>query len=339
MHLSRAARRNQCNDARATLEHSAGGACDGLNCRLDVAAEKDVSKVESLPLSVSLLFLSQMRVDVQSSQQLDAFKTNFLLETRRQNRTIESYPQRPTPLIQLQKIGQNLNRHTKAFTCLHRHSSGSDCDILHLSATPGGFLQAALRKNPRAHRLGYTLPVVQGGHRLLIAEQSRLTVAEADITMLAQDMGIDTRLESHLDLAYSQPRQFTAVSLFDLIICGGQAFPTHVRLLWREKREARRLSATRMGLALDYVKPGNTIIILSQKLVAWRTVSLIHAISTLALVRLFKPPKSHAKLSSCYFVILNAKGVRSSVEQLEYSKRGCTNLEARGTLRHRFFSP
>lgn len=209
----------------------------------------------------------------------------------------------------MKNIARDMHRDTTAFAC--RNSRDSDGGILDLCAAPGGFLHVALRMNPRARAVGYTLPTAQGGHQILIPQQPHLTVREVDVTMLAHDIGVDSIPPTHPDSANFLPRQLPTARSFSLVICDGQVLRTHTRASWRERREA-----TRLTLALRQVKADGTIIMLLHKVEAWRTVSLIYALSRIADIRLFKPSRSHAKRSSFYMVAMNVQVAQTAMDKL-----------------------
>jgi hypothetical protein len=109
---------------------------------------------------------------------------------------------------------------------------------------PGGFLATALRLNPRACALGFSLPPSEGGHKVLLPEDPNIEVRFLDITMLAADMGVSDIPPENPEAKSFFPRPFNPGQVFDLVLCDGQVLRTHVRACYRETREASRLTLT-----------------------------------------------------------------------------------------------
>jgi len=127
-----------------------------------------------------------------------------------------------------------------------------------------------------------------------MAKGTNLSVLFADITMFAAEFGVETIPDDHpdaksfsLDLPYFDSR-------YDLVFCGGAVLRTQERAPYREKVESARLT-------------------LSQLIFAFRRMrQIIHTMSALADIQLFKPQKKHAIKSSFYLI---AKNVRSETRE------------------------
>lgn len=198
----------------------------------------------------------------------------------------------------MQEIGEEMYRLTGAL----RISGSNKPTILDMCMAPGGFLVTALDKNPGACALALSLPISQGGHKVLLPESPDLTVDFLDITMLAADMGVTDIPADHPDADNILPQRFDPCQLFDLVLCDGQVLRTHVRAAYREMREARRLTVTQLAIGLEHVRNGGTMIVLLHKLEAKDNVSLLYTFSKFSSIKLFKPKRHHAKRSSFYMI-------------------------------------
>lgn len=199
--------------------------------------------------------------------------------------------------VMMQKIAKQLHRSTRALTV-----SGSPGRILDLCMAPGGFLNVALKFNPDSSALAFSLSPSSGGHEVLLPTNANVAVNFLDITMLAAEMGVTDIPVDHPDIENFLPRTFSSDDSFDLILCDGQVLRTHTRASYREAREARRLAASQLVLALERVRPGGTMIVLLHRVELWSTVFLLHKFSKFSSLMLFKPTAGHAKRSSFYMV-------------------------------------
>ncbi|QPH17620.1 hypothetical protein C2857_002489 [Epichloe festucae Fl1] len=206
----------------------------------------------------------------------------------------------------MKRIGQELHRSTNAFLVGREHAS--EARILDLCMAPGGFLETSMRHNPGSSALAFSLPVSMGGHQVLLPGDLSVEKRFLDITMLAEDMGVDTIPPGHPDADAFLARQLTGDQLFDLVICDGQTLRTHVRSSYRERTEAARLMAVQLALGLEHLRPGGTMVVLLHKLDAWRTAKLLWDFQKFSSVKLLKPTAGHTKRSSFYMV---AAGVQS----------------------------
>ncbi|KAL4805722.1 hypothetical protein BDV18DRAFT_152457 [Aspergillus unguis] len=184
--------------------------------------------------------------------------------------------------------------------------------ILDMCMAPGGFLATALRFNPEARALGFSLPKCNGGHNVLLPKHPNVTLKFLDITMLATDMGLTDYPCDHPDAGNFLPSQFKPKHSFDLVLCDGQVLRNHERAAYREHREASRLTLAQLTLGLEHIKPGGTMIVLLYKVEAPHTVQLLYTFEKFALVRLYKPPRIHAKRSSFYMLATN---IRANCEE------------------------
>lgn len=205
----------------------------------------------------------------------------------------------------MENIGDDMHQLTGVFQIEspdpRKHS------ILDMCMAPGGFLATALRINPRARVLGFSLPKSNGGHIVLLPRNHNVTLKFLDITMLAADMGLTDIPYDHPDAGNFLPSQFKSKQRFNLALCDGQVLRHHERAAYRENREARRLTLVQLALGLEHIKPGGTMIVLLHKAEAPDTVQLLHTFEKFASVRLYKPTKSHAKRSSFYMLATNIR--------------------------------
>lgn len=212
----------------------------------------------------------------------------------------------------MQKIGSQLQDAVSVFKIV---SNGKDDPwILDMCMAPGGFLNIALQYNPKAKAVAFSLPVVDGGHKCLLPKTTRLEKHFVDITMLAADMGIANVPPDHPEADKFLSRPLIDERMFDLVLCDGQVLRNQELAPYREKSEARRLTASQLVLGLKRLRPGGTIIFLMHKVEAWRSIQTLYTFSRFADVVLHKPTAGHAKRSSFYLI---AKNVQSdSLEAL-----------------------
>lgn len=205
----------------------------------------------------------------------------------------------------MKDIGNDMHQLTGAFQI---KSLGPDKQsILDMCMAPGGFLATALRVNPEARALGFSLPKSNGGHKVLLPKYPNVTLKFLDITMLAADMGLTDIPCDHPDARNFISSQFEPAQRFDLVLCDGQVLRNHDRAAYREHREASRLTLAQLTIGLEHVKPGGTMIVLLHKVESIHTVQLLYAFEKFAAVRLYKPTRTHAKRSSFYMLATNIR--------------------------------
>ncbi|KAL6897677.1 hypothetical protein GGI43DRAFT_424025 [Trichoderma evansii] len=175
--------------------------------------------------------------------------------------------------------------------------------ILDFCTAPGGFLESAIKINFGARATAFSLPPTQGGHEIIMPLDSSVAFKYADVTMFAGDMGYtDVPAENPDAENFVLERSVRPEQRFHLVFCDGQVLRTHVRAAYRERWEARRLTATQLAIGLEHVSPGGTMVVLLHKLDAPDTASLLYTFSKFSTIQLFKPKKAHAKRSSFYMV-------------------------------------
>jgi 23S rRNA U2552 (ribose-2'-O)-methylase RlmE/FtsJ len=218
----------------------------------------------------------------------------------------------------MQQIGDELEEQTHALSRVSE--AAEDIKILDLCMAPGGYSASALKYNPSATAFGITLPLAQGGHKVLLKPS---TVLYLDITMLAKEFGVDDPPHSHPEHKNFLTQRPYSNHKFNLIFCDGQVLRTHRRAEYREPHEARRLTVSQLILALQRILPGGTMIILLHKAESWNTVELLYQFARFSSISLFKPRQKHALRSSFYLIAKDvqpdAEAAKSAVEKWKRS--------------------
>lgn len=216
----------------------------------------------------------------------------------------------------MQRIAEENQRTTGAFT-IRSHGDNNEGKpmILDMCAAPGLYLQYALKTNPGAGALGFSLPRDQGGHEVVLETSDTVRIKFLDITMLAADMGLSAEdiPADHPDSGnFLTEAQLQPDQTFDLVLCDGQVLRTHEphRAAYRREqsaREPRRLTLTQLTIGLEHLRPGGTMVVLLHRLEAWDTVLLLRVFTGFSTVRLFKPRGGHAKRSSFYMIATDVR--------------------------------
>lgn len=182
--------------------------------------------------------------------------------------------------------------------------------VLAFGFAPGGFVQKALKLNPNAQVTGITLGDKFCGIPVLVKDK-RLTFHPADITLMAGDMGMlpDQIPADHPDAMNFLPRLIRPTATFDLVTAEGGVLRPHQALLGshRELREAHRLKASQLALAVLRVKKGGSMIVLLHKPETWNSLTLFYTFSKFAQIQLFKPSQQHQYKSSFYMIAKNVQ--------------------------------
>jgi 23S rRNA U2552 (ribose-2'-O)-methylase RlmE/FtsJ len=203
----------------------------------------------------------------------------------------------------MQDVGKELHASTGVFNISRPHTEQPA--ILDMCMAPGGILSVAMQRIPNASVTAYSLPVIAGGHEVLLPKEKKVNVKMLDVTMLAADLGMNEIPEDHPDKNNFLPKQFDDARAFDIVLCDGQVLRTHERAAYRGECETRRLAVSQLVLGLEHLRPGGTMIILMHKLEAPGVVEMLHQFHQFSWIQLFKPTKAHAKRSSFYLVATN----------------------------------
>ena len=233
----------------------------------------------------------------------------------------------------MRNMGAEMNRKTSALTLPSESDSGAR--VLDLCIAPGGFSAATLELNPMANIDGVSLPLDEGGHRVILPCKKRngtaVHIMFGDITMFAAEYGVD--LDSipsdHPDADKFSPRRPYNGRTYDLVFCDGQVLRTHKRKDYREECEATRLTNAQLILGLQRIKPGGTMIVLLHNLDTWRTMELVRSFDKFATVELFKSVKAHVIVSSFYMI---AKAVQPQSQAAQAALRKWKQLWHRATF-------
>ncbi|KAI1393117.1 uncharacterized protein F4822DRAFT_439325 [Hypoxylon trugodes] len=276
---------HDANGPRLNNESSEHGKCQ------DISADKSITRY-LLERSADFRELTELRRKGWENPEGDVYFRN-------QRRNADNCDDQTAQHFfrMMMKIGEEIHQSTNAFAIRSREPR-----ILDMCMAPGGFLATALKHNPGAKGLAFSLPPSSGGHRVLIQNSSAVEQRFLDITMLAADMGVEEIPKDHPDAGNFLSQQLRPNQLFDLALCDGQVLRTHERSEYREKRESRRLTVVQLALSLEYLRPGGAMVVLLHRLEAWDTADLLRAFCKFATVRTLKPTTSHTRRSSFYMV-------------------------------------
>ncbi|RDK41707.1 hypothetical protein M752DRAFT_284441 [Aspergillus phoenicis ATCC 13157] len=172
--------------------------------------------------------------------------------------------------------------------------------ILNIYIAPEGFLRTALRVNPKARAIGFSLLRYEEDHNILLSKYPNISVKFIDITLLTADMGLLEIPNNHPDTGKFLPRQFESGQAFDLVIYNNQVLRNHDRATYHKHQEASRLTLTQLALGLEHIKLEKTMIIL-----------------------LHKHPRFHAKRSSFYILTTN---IRTDCPDAAMAIQGTNNI-------------
>ncbi|KAF2448484.1 hypothetical protein P171DRAFT_353869, partial [Karstenula rhodostoma CBS 690.94] len=202
----------------------------------------------------------------------------------------------------MQGIAQEMHQRT-GFSFAIPKGFGDDPAILDMCMAPGGFLTTAMTMNSSAQALGISLPVSDGGDKVLIPEIRGASYKFLDINMLAVDMGVNDIPLGHPDVEKFLPQQFDPNDTFNLVICDGQVLRNQERAAYREHHEAFRLTAAQLAIGLEHLRPGGTMIIILHKVEMPKSVGLLYTFNKFSSVQLCKPENHHTRRSSFYMVV------------------------------------
>lgn len=185
-----------------------------------------------------------------------------------------------------QQIAAEMQYVTKAMTPGNLGVDVFRC--LDLYKAPGGFTWGALKNNKGAEAYGITLSLEEVGHKNFIINAD---VKHMDITTLASEFGIDNIPDTHPDhFLFSAERPFLD-QRFQLIFCGGAVLRSHDRKDYRLEFGRTRLTTSQLILAMQWMLPGGTMVILLRRPDSWRVLSLLRQFDSFATIKLFKVRK------------------------------------------------
>ena len=186
-------------------------------------------------------------------------------------------------------------------------------DILNLCMTFRDYTLSALKYNSDAHVYNISLPLSMSEHQMLMSHEmkdSRVSVQYLDITMLSTEFEVIKMSQDHSERAKFLIDQHSySECSFNLVFCNRQVLQTQA-LYWadyHEQNEATWLSCSQLILALNWIKPGGTLIMLLHKVEARSSMTLLDIFDKISDVVLFKPKKIHATRSSFYLVARNVR--------------------------------
>lgn len=183
--------------------------------------------------------------------------------------------------------------------------------VLSFAFAPGGFIGRVLQSNHNVQVTGITLSASDGGIPVLVKDK-RLETIYADIPLMTGDMGLLAAdiPPDHPDATnFIRDKKIRPRAQFDLVTSEGGVLRPHLASLGshRERREAHRLKASQLALALSRVKTGGSMIVLMHKAESWNTLCVLYTFSKFSKLRLFKPDQEHQYKSSFYMIATDIK--------------------------------
>lgn len=246
------------------------------------------------------------KTNVSKGWEKEAGDTHF--SKQRQQADFATSKQQNRMYLMMQELGSELHAETGAL--LPKVPQGQNLRVLDLCMAPGGYSASVLKLDPSAVIRGISLPIANGGHKLLLHRPWQLKCQFQDITMLAAECGITSIPETHPEYAeFSMERPYAGES-FELVFCDGQTLRMHQRAEYR-RFEPTRLLTAQLILALQRIAEGGTLVMLLHKVEGLNTVLLLRQFGQFADLQLFKSKRKHAVRNSFYMV---AKDVRPNCE-------------------------
>lgn len=161
----------------------------------------------------------------------------------------------------------------------------------------------------------FTSPVEAGGDAIHpgLAERPAVAVELLDITLLAEDMGINPEHGTYFNQSFLA-RRLPIGRSFNLVLADGT--PSLAIQPGNLRREQCRLLASQIVLALSQVKAGGMIILRLRDVPNPDSVEILQHFQRFASVQLFKPHKSHGVTDFFYIVARNVSPSHSCSEWL-----------------------
>ncbi|TGZ79219.1 hypothetical protein EX30DRAFT_373177 [Ascodesmis nigricans] len=214
-------------------------------------------------------------------------------------------------------------------------SPPSPLTVLDLCLAPGGFTQGTLQLRPGSRVKGITLPMAEGGHKVLLNLRGNADVMNVlfhDITMFSNEFGLPAKLvpEDHPDKARFVDFRPFAMLRFDLVFCDAQMLRTQERGEHRGHLVERiRLRASQILIALGRIKQGGTMVMLLNHMEAPQCIDIIRDIDSISEVTVWKPEKIWGVKSTFYLI---AKKVRSASDEAKKLLEKYRELWRKATL-------
>ena len=162
---------------------------------------------------------------------------------------------------------------------LHKHFLLTKIvQILDLCMAPGGFSAYAIRKNPMGTVDTFSLPEAEGGHAVLLPfgkRDTRVQVHFTDITMWAEELGINNILDNHPDISKFCSGWPYACGAYDLVTRDRQALCSQEVAEYRKRTKQTHLTNVLLVLGLQRIKAKGTLIILLHRAYKWRCMRLL----------------------------------------------------------------
>lgn len=201
-------------------------------------------------------------------------------------------------------IAREMNQATSVFRL------PEDAKVLDLCIAPGAFSSFILLNNQRCYVEGTSLPVEQGGHKMLIdttdvrytnSKEFQVTYLDVTLQLALMPRG-KTMPETSPDFEnFTSNPSLPHLEQYDLALCDGQALRMHEHAQIRSWEPARLL-VSQLILSLTHLKPHGSMLVLLHNVERWRTVYILYRFSQFSKIRLYKPTAAHTYRSSFYLV-------------------------------------
>lgn len=178
----------------------------------------------------------------------------------------------------------------------------SNARVLDLCMAPGGYTASTLEHSPHAIVCALTLPSKLGGHPVIHRKDKRVSIIFKDITTLYKEFGLTELPQDHPKFSKFSDMRLWYGKSFDLVFCDGQVLRTQEPHIVDYRREAIRLTASQLILALQRITRGGTLIMLLHNISAYETIKLLSVFDKIADIQIFKPVSGHKKKGTFYLI-------------------------------------